>query len=95
MLRQFSYYGECVASDLSEMPTSPPFGYGFDMLCFYDLATKYLETFFADNNRYVSGRRAVTWLTGNGSKFFEKNLDAFLSRVCDPPEVHRALQPAD
>eukprot|EP00965_Chrysotila_dentata_P043339 1440607-Pleurochrysis_carterae.AAC.1 len=64
------------------------------MLCFYDLATKYLEvyylsyataaevqncfkTFLADNHGYLSGR-LVTWLTDNGSEFFEKNLEAFI-----------------
>eukprot|EP00965_Chrysotila_dentata_P149329 4932210-Pleurochrysis_carterae.AAC.2 len=31
----------------------------------------------ADNHRYLSGR-AITWLTDNGNKFFEKNFDAFL-----------------
>eukprot|EP00965_Chrysotila_dentata_P164337 5426797-Pleurochrysis_carterae.AAC.1 len=36
--RQFSHYGECVASDLCEMPTSLPFCFRY-MLCFYDLAT--------------------------------------------------------
>eukprot|EP00965_Chrysotila_dentata_P054296 1800562-Pleurochrysis_carterae.AAC.1 len=63
------------------------------MLCFYDLATKYLEVYYlsnataakvqncfkflADNHRFLS-ERAVTWLTDNGSEFLEKNLDAFL-----------------
>eukprot|EP00965_Chrysotila_dentata_P067424 2231323-Pleurochrysis_carterae.AAC.1 len=27
--RQFSYYGECIASDLCEMPTSLPFGFRY------------------------------------------------------------------
>eukprot|EP00965_Chrysotila_dentata_P013805 458046-Pleurochrysis_carterae.AAC.1 len=75
------------------MPTSSPFGFRY-MLCFYDLATKYFEvyylrnataaevqncfkTFLADNDHFFSGR-AVTWLTDNGSEFFENNLDAFL-----------------
>eukprot|EP00965_Chrysotila_dentata_P055107 1828723-Pleurochrysis_carterae.AAC.1 len=70
--RQYSYYGECIASDLCEMPATSPFGFRY-MLCFYDLATKYLEvyylcnasdaevkssfhTFLADNQRYLSGR---------------------------------------
>eukprot|EP00965_Chrysotila_dentata_P072514 2396096-Pleurochrysis_carterae.AAC.1 len=85
--------GECIASDLCEMPTSSPFGFRY-MLCFYDLATKYLEvyylrnassaevkssfqTFLADNQCYLS-ESAVTWLIDSGSEFFEKNLDAFL-----------------
>eukprot|EP00965_Chrysotila_dentata_P051701 1716020-Pleurochrysis_carterae.AAC.2 len=73
--RQYSYYGECIASDLMcEMPTSTPFGFRY-MLCFYDLATKYLETFLADNLRYLSGR-VTTWLAVNGSEFFDKNIDA-------------------
>eukprot|EP00965_Chrysotila_dentata_P149551 4938483-Pleurochrysis_carterae.AAC.1 len=47
--RQFiSYYGECTANDLCEMPTSLPFGFRY-MLCFYDLATKYLEVYFLRN----------------------------------------------
>eukprot|EP00959_Pyramimonas_sp_CCMP1952_P310052 6488516-Pyramimonas_sp.AAC.1 len=46
--RQFSYYGECIASDLCEMPTSSPFGFRY-MLCFYDLATKYLEVYYLRN----------------------------------------------
>eukprot|EP00965_Chrysotila_dentata_P256404 6212527-Pleurochrysis_carterae.AAC.2 len=91
--RQYSYYGECIASALCEMPTSTPFGFRY-MLCFYDLATKYLEVYYlrnataakvqnclklflADNHRYLSGR-AVIWLSDNGSEFFEKNLDVFL-----------------
>eukprot|EP00965_Chrysotila_dentata_P095883 3168975-Pleurochrysis_carterae.AAC.1 len=91
------------------MPTSSPFGFRY-MQCFYDLATKYLEvyylrnaaaaevqncfkTFLADNHHYLS-RRAVTWLTDNGSEFFENKLDVFL-REFYPPQVHRALQPAD
>eukprot|EP00965_Chrysotila_dentata_P019446 646510-Pleurochrysis_carterae.AAC.1 len=49
------------------------------------------KTFLVDNHRYLSGR-AVTWLTDNGSEFVGKNLDAFSSRVPNPPQVHRALQ---
>eukprot|EP00975_Prorocentrum_lima_P012592 2670330-Prorocentrum_lima.AAC.1 len=75
------------------MPVSSPFGFRY-MLCFYDLATKYLEVYYlrtataaevkasfeqflADNRRHLKDR-AVTWLTDNGSEFFEKNLEAFL-----------------
>eukprot|EP00965_Chrysotila_dentata_P083198 2745357-Pleurochrysis_carterae.AAC.1 len=42
--RHFSYCGKCIASDLCEMSTSSPFGFR-SMLCFYDLATKYLEVY--------------------------------------------------
>eukprot|EP00965_Chrysotila_dentata_P049439 1639094-Pleurochrysis_carterae.AAC.1 len=94
--RQYSYYGEYIARDFCEMPSSSPFGFRY-MLCFHDLATKYLEvyylrnasavkvkssfqTFLADNQRYLSGR-AVTWLTDDGSEYFEKNLDAFLREL--------------
>eukprot|EP00965_Chrysotila_dentata_P238770 6202708-Pleurochrysis_carterae.AAC.1 len=78
-LRQHSYYGECIASDLYKMPLSSPFGFRC-MLCFYDLATKYFKiyylrnataaevqncfkTFVADNHSYRLSGRAVTWLT--------------------------------
>eukprot|EP00965_Chrysotila_dentata_P054341 1802947-Pleurochrysis_carterae.AAC.1 len=46
--RQLSYYGECIASDLCDMPTSSPFGFRY-MLCFYDLATKYLKVYYLRN----------------------------------------------
>eukprot|EP00965_Chrysotila_dentata_P087523 2889092-Pleurochrysis_carterae.AAC.1 len=46
--RQYSCYGECIASDLCEMPTSTPFGLRY-MLYFYDLATKYLEVCYLPN----------------------------------------------
>eukprot|EP00965_Chrysotila_dentata_P004836 158475-Pleurochrysis_carterae.AAC.1 len=46
--RQSSYYGECIASDLCEMPTSSAFGFRY-MLCFYDLATGYLEVYYLRN----------------------------------------------
>eukprot|EP00965_Chrysotila_dentata_P172655 5697932-Pleurochrysis_carterae.AAC.1 len=47
-LRQFSSYGECIASDICEMPTSSPFGSRY-LLCFYDLATKYLKVYYLRN----------------------------------------------
>eukprot|EP00965_Chrysotila_dentata_P002044 67548-Pleurochrysis_carterae.AAC.1 len=47
-LRQFYYYGECIASDLCEMLTSSPFSFRY-MLCFYYLATKYLEVYYLRN----------------------------------------------
>eukprot|EP00965_Chrysotila_dentata_P044512 1480076-Pleurochrysis_carterae.AAC.1 len=46
--RQYSYYGECIASALCEMPTSSSFGARY-MLCFHDLATKYLEVYYLRN----------------------------------------------
>eukprot|EP00965_Chrysotila_dentata_P182949 6041564-Pleurochrysis_carterae.AAC.1 len=46
--RQFSYYGECIASDFCKMPTSSPFGFRH-MLCLYDLATRYLEVYYLRN----------------------------------------------
>eukprot|EP00965_Chrysotila_dentata_P071214 2353013-Pleurochrysis_carterae.AAC.1 len=75
------------------MPTSSPFGFRY-MLCFYDLATKYLEVYYLRNataaevqncvkpffaeNHRYLSVRAVTWLTDNGSEFLEKHLNAFL-----------------
>eukprot|EP00965_Chrysotila_dentata_P011822 387750-Pleurochrysis_carterae.AAC.1 len=75
------------------MPTSSPFGFRY-MLCFYNLATKYVEVSYLRNataaavqnifkafladNQRYLSGRAVTWLTDNGSEVFEKNLDAFL-----------------
>eukprot|EP00965_Chrysotila_dentata_P028594 950606-Pleurochrysis_carterae.AAC.1 len=46
--RQYFYYGECIASDLCEMPTFSPFGFRY-VLCFYDLATKHLEVYYLRN----------------------------------------------
>eukprot|EP00965_Chrysotila_dentata_P176480 5827147-Pleurochrysis_carterae.AAC.2 len=46
--RQYSYDGECIASDLCEMQTSSPFGFRY-ILYFYDLATKYLEVYYLRN----------------------------------------------
>eukprot|EP00965_Chrysotila_dentata_P224458 6194188-Pleurochrysis_carterae.AAC.5 len=44
-----SYYGECIAaSDLCKMPISSSFVFRY-MLCFYDLATKYLELYYLRN----------------------------------------------
>eukprot|EP00965_Chrysotila_dentata_P243146 6205257-Pleurochrysis_carterae.AAC.1 len=67
------------------------------MLCFYDLATKYLEVYylrettaayvqnffktFLANNHCYLSGRAVIWLTENGNEFFEKDLEAFLCKL--------------
>lgn len=103
--RTYDHYGECIASDLCEMPASSPFGFRY-MLTFYDLATKFLEVYYlrtatgkevkasfeqflAENKRYI-GNRGVTWLTDNGAEFFERNLDKFLREF----EIrHRATVP--
>ena len=95
--RVHKYFGECIASDLCEMPaTSTPFHFRY-MIAFYDLATKYLdiyylrtataaevracfELFLANNHKYLRNR-AITWLTDNGSEFFERNLDKFLREL--------------
>eukprot|EP00965_Chrysotila_dentata_P152268 5031943-Pleurochrysis_carterae.AAC.1 len=92
--RQYSYYGKYIASGLCEMPTSSLFGFRY-MLCFYDLATKYLEMYYLRNasaaevkssfqtfladNQRYVFGRAVPWLTDKGSEFFEKNLDDFFA----------------
>eukprot|EP00965_Chrysotila_dentata_P080343 2650602-Pleurochrysis_carterae.AAC.2 len=46
--RHYSHYGKCMASDFCDMPTSSPFGFDY-ILCFYDLATKYLEVCYLRN----------------------------------------------
>eukprot|EP00965_Chrysotila_dentata_P028652 952127-Pleurochrysis_carterae.AAC.1 len=64
------------------MPSSSPFGFRH-MLCFYDLATQYLEVYYLRNataaevrncfqtfladNQRYLSGRAGTWLTDNGS----------------------------
>eukprot|EP00965_Chrysotila_dentata_P146393 4833880-Pleurochrysis_carterae.AAC.8 len=52
------------------------------------------NTFLADNHHHYLYGRAMTWLAENGSEFFEKSLYA-PSQVSRPPQVHRAVQPAD
>ena len=103
--RRYAYFGERIASDLCKMPTSTPFGFSY-MLCFYDLATKYVEIYYlrtgtADEvkacfkhflieNKPFLKGRQVTWYTDNGSEFFEKNLDKFLEEF----EIrHKSIPP--
>eukprot|EP00965_Chrysotila_dentata_P025723 854571-Pleurochrysis_carterae.AAC.1 len=67
------------------------------MLCFYNLAIKYLEVYYLRNATAAEVQdcfktfladihryffgRAVTWLTDNGSEVFKKNLDAVLRKL--------------
>eukprot|EP00965_Chrysotila_dentata_P055108 1828724-Pleurochrysis_carterae.AAC.1 len=64
--RQYFNYGECIASDLCEMQTSLPFGFRY-MLCFYDLATEYLdEVYYLRNASAVEVKSSFqSFLTDN------------------------------
>ena len=82
---QYTFFGECVASDTIEFEVSTPFSFRY-MVTFLDLATKYLACYFlrthemvevrnaynqyiADHSRFMKNGKVGLWFMDNGTEF--------------------------
>jgi hypothetical protein len=88
---KYTYFGQCMASDICTMPKSTPFGFT-GMLCFYDLFSRFIALYYirehrsseviacmkqllADHGHDMKNGKVDTWFLDNDSVFTSDALE--------------------